>query len=86
MENVLGKKYQDYQLMLLLRRHASQTQHIYTKNSLPEGHFKHLFAELQLLFNHFFITLSPATTRCFNGFCMHAKKEGFAKDGVYKVR
>ena len=55
----------------------------YAKISLPGLHINNLFAELQLLFNCFFITLSPAAG-CFDGFCKHAIEEGLAKDGVYK--
>ena len=58
---------------------------MYTKTSLPKVYFKNLFTESQLLFNYFYTTLSPAAVRCFNGFSMHAKEEGFAKDGVCKA-
>ena len=83
-ENVVDKKYQDYPLILLIVRHALQTLYIYTTNLFPGVHFNNLFAELQL-FNYSFTTLSPAA-RCLKGFRMHAKEEGFAKDGVYKAR
>ena len=72
--------------MLLLIRHALQTLCIYTKNSLPKVQFNNLFDELQLLFNYFLTALSPPAIKCFNGFCMLEKEEGFAKDGVYKAR
>ena len=59
MENVLDKKYRDYQLMLSLIRHALRTLYIYAKNSFPGFQFNNLFAELQLFFIYTFSQLYP---------------------------
>ena len=69
----------------LLARNILQTLHAYAKYSLPEVDFNNLFCRIIIIVFYFFTTLSTVA-RCFDGFCMRAKTEGFSKDEVYKTR
>ena len=59
--------------------------HIYTKNSVSEIYFSNHFNWITIIVLYFFITWLPVD-RCFDSFCMHAKKEDFAEDGAYEAR